>query len=76
MASQKPFILDAADGRIVAEGYKEVKGFFGPSSEIPPTGVGGWFRSGLQRDRLQKFRNPTNGSWWMLQIQPVHVEGL
>jgi len=47
---------------------------WGENSEIPPTGVGGWFRSSLQRDRLQKSKNPTNGSWWIVQIQPVHVE--
>ena len=40
------------------------------NSEIPPTGVGGWFRSDLQMGPLN-FTNPTNGSWWMVQIQPV-----
>ncbi len=40
------------------------------NSEIPPTGVGGWFRSGLQRSG-NEFLNPTNGSWWIVQIQPV-----
>ena len=38
-------------------------------SEIPPTGVGGLFRSNLQRVTL-KFRNPTNRSWWKVQIRP------
>jgi hypothetical protein len=34
---------------------------------IPPTAVGGCFRSFLQAmSRTQN--NPTNGSWWMLQI--------
>src|SRR5260370_36059863 len=44
----------------------------GPMKSVPPRGrgrvktpkshqrgVGGWFRSSLQRDRLQKFRNST-----------------
>src|SRR5438445_2215828 len=52
--------------------YKEI-GF--RNLRIPPTEVGGlFFRSSLQRDRLPKFTNPTNGSWWIVQIQPVHVE--
>jgi len=32
---------------------------------IPPTAVGGWFRSFLQGNR---FLNPTHGSGWMVQI--------
>jgi hypothetical protein len=44
------------------------------NSEIPPTGVGGWFRSNLQTDRPPSFKNSTNGSWWIVQIQPIHVE--
>src|SRR6266542_3508039 len=44
------------------------------TSEIPPTGVtavGGWFRSRLQRNGLRNFENPTNRSWWIVQIQPI-----
>src|SRR6266566_3061989 len=33
------------------------------SLRIPPTAVGGWFRSSL-RSVLTDFLNPTNGSWW------------
>src|SRR5262249_30042626 len=36
-------------------------------SEIPPTAVGGWFRSFLPTDGLS-LRNPANGSWWIVQI--------
>ena len=39
-------------------------------AEIPPTAVGGMFRSGLHSG-LAEFTNPTNGSWWMVQIEPV-----
>jgi hypothetical protein len=34
---------------------------------IPPTAVGGWFKSKLQTRWL--LPNPTNGSWWMVQVQ-------
>src|SRR5258705_5525491 len=39
---------------------------------IPPTAVGGWFRSNLPR-WASKLGNPTNGSWWMVQIQPTEM---
>src|SRR5260370_32326684 len=63
--------------------------------EIPPTAVGGLFRSNLRRTRLSetaeshqrqlvdcsdptydgqdspKPQNPTNGSWWIVPIQPT-----
>src|SRR6266498_5087373 len=32
---------------------------------IPPTAVGGWFRSNLHR-WASEVTNPTNGSWWMV----------
>ena len=35
---------------------------------IPPTAVGGLFKSGLQGGF--SCRNPTNGSWWIVQVQP------
>jgi hypothetical protein len=41
------------------------------NSEIPPTAVGGLFRSHLQEVGFFEFMNPTNGSWWIFQIQPV-----
>src|SRR5215213_2191927 len=43
---------------------------------IPPTAVGGSFRSVLQR-RAQTDWNPANGSWWIVQIlseAPIVVE--
>src|ERR1700737_5653851 len=40
----------------------------------PPTEVGGWFRSGLQRWAAEST-NPTNGSWWIVQIQPPKQSG-
>ena len=43
--------------------------------EIPPTEVGGLFRSSLQQTRLLKLRNPTHGSGWILQIQPTNRQG-
>src|SRR4029077_5789818 len=36
--------------------------------------VGGWFRSNL-RTALTDFLNPTNGSWWMVQIRPSKQGG-
>jgi hypothetical protein len=36
--------------------------------EIPPTAVGGWFRSFYGRKLNAASRNPTNGSWWLVQI--------
>jgi hypothetical protein len=39
---------------------------------IPPTAVGGLFRSNLQGTAFE-FRNPTNGSWWIVQVQPVRL---
>ena len=44
------------------------------NSAIPPTVVGGWFRSNL-RTALTDFLNPTNGSWWMVQIRPSKQGG-
>src|SRR5437016_13584075 len=42
---------------------------------IPPRGeLVDCFRSGLGTV-LTDFLNPTNGSWWMVQIRPRHVEG-
>jgi hypothetical protein len=39
-------------------------------SGIPPTEVGGLFKSYLQKLNVEILGNPTNGSWWMFQIQP------
>jgi len=36
--------------------------------EIPPTAVGGLFRSLLPNARALPSGNPTNGSWWIVQI--------
>jgi hypothetical protein len=33
--------------------------------KIPPTAVGGWFRSNLQKHPSRNSQNPTNGSWWI-----------
>jgi hypothetical protein len=41
------------------------------TKRIPPTAVGGWFRSCLQENLHQNQENPTNGSWWMVQILPT-----
>jgi len=35
--------------------------------EIPPTDVGGWFRSSL-REAMRSWQNPANGSWGLVQI--------
>ena len=35
---------------------------------IPPTGVGGSFRSHLPETLSTCLRNPTNGSWWIVRI--------
>jgi hypothetical protein len=40
---------------------------------IPPTAVGGWFQSSLQTGTPTRL-NPTNGSWWMVQVW-LHQEG-
>jgi hypothetical protein len=37
-------------------------------SEIPPTGVGGLFKSDLQT-AVTEFLNPTHGSGWIVQIR-------
>src|SRR5215217_9098599 len=37
-------------------------------SGIPPTAVGGSFRSFLQTRYPRVLGNPTNGSWWIVQI--------
>jgi hypothetical protein len=42
-----------------------------PTSRIPPTAVGGWFKSNLQRSTNPNPQNPTNGSWWIVQVQPT-----
>jgi hypothetical protein len=42
------------------------------NSEIPPTEVGGWFKSGLQT-AVTEFLNPTHGSGWIVQIPPVMI---
>ena len=39
------------------------------TKEIPPTEVGGLFRSNLH-NVLPNLQNPTNGSWWIVQIRP------
>src|SRR6266849_9660365 len=44
------------------------------NSEIPPTEVGGKFRSSLCTVPTD-FLNPTNGSWWMVQIRPSKQGG-
>jgi len=43
-----------------------------PQWWIPPTEVGGLFRSNLHTTDTGKSRNPTNGSWWIVQIRPFH----
>src|SRR6201991_2329551 len=45
--------------------YLAVRQRVGP---IPPTAVGGWFRSFLPCGPPTCRSNPTNGSWWMVQI--------
>jgi len=45
--------------------YKEVRQRVAP---IPPTAAGGRFRSFLQRSPPACRPNPTNGSWWSVQI--------
>jgi len=40
---------------------------------IPPTAVGGWFRSSLGTQQRKRLRNPTNGSWWMVQVRTIYV---
>ena len=40
---------------------------FAQKVEIPPTAVGGCFRSYLQRV-IGRLMNPTNGSWWIVQF--------
>src|ERR1700754_2319821 len=45
--------------------YLAVRQRVGP---IPPTAVGGWFRSFLPCGPPTCRPNPTNGSWWMVQI--------
>src|SRR2546426_2987179 len=41
-------------------------------SRIPPTGVGGSFKSSLQkRRRLDRSSNTTHGSGWIVQVQPT-----
>src|SRR5262245_51932321 len=37
-------------------------------NRIPPTAVGGWFRSFLLRGLSSKRRNPAHGSVWMVQV--------
>src|SRR5688572_21047402 len=37
---------------------------------ISPTVVGGLFRSTYNQRYSGCFFNPTNGSWWILQVQP------
>src|SRR5687767_3091795 len=41
-----------------------------PKGEIPPTAVGGWFKSNLQKRYQIASLIPPTGSWWILQIQP------
>jgi hypothetical protein len=38
--------------------------------------VGGWFKSGLRSKAQLGFLNPTNGSWWMVQVQPTKRNAL
>jgi hypothetical protein len=40
---------------------------FAQKSEIPPTGVGELFQI-LSKNSEPTFFNPTNGSWWILQV--------
>jgi len=40
---------------------------------IPPTEVGGWFRSFLLKAAAKEFPNPTNGSWRIIQILPAET---
>src|ERR1700730_11169991 len=42
------------------------------TQKIPPTGVGGLFRSCLQKSAPKPW-NPPNGSWGIVQIQPCIV---
>src|SRR2546427_648708 len=40
--------------------------------QIPPTAVGGLFKSSLQRKAESGgFPNPTHGSGWIVQVQPT-----
>src|SRR5215510_44973 len=41
---------------------------------IPPTAVGGSFKSFLQNRRPLNWRNPTNGSWWIIHVLPTSTE--
>src|SRR6185295_17681839 len=42
---------------------------------IPPTGVGGSFKSSLQtRAARPPSQNPTHGSGWIVQVQPTISE--
>ena len=36
----------------------------------PTNGSGGSFKSDLTKKRAKKWLNPTNGSWWIVQIPP------
>src|SRR2546426_4562004 len=38
---------------------------------IPPTGVGGSFKSSLHRTPSTASSNPTHGSGWIVQVQPT-----
>jgi hypothetical protein len=37
---------------------------------IPPTAVGGLFKSSLQQSSSTRTPNPTHGSGWIVQVQP------
>ena len=39
---------------------------------IPPTAVGGLFKPNLQKRMMTQ--NPTDGSRWIVQVQPTHAE--
>ena len=45
------------------------------NSEIPPTAVGGLFKSSLQGTRPETpLANPTHGSGWIVQVLPTRLE--
>ena len=46
---------------------------FAQKAKIPPTAVGGWFKSLLQESAHENSGNPPNGSLGIVQVRSIYL---